>query len=317
MKRAQAAFPLISTWVLLSGTASHAAVAASHPTPAMIVAQALSAPDGKLDFARAKLTFDRIIDPSINTARTSADLDRLEHTAEAMAGPGADNPTKLKALRKVIYESGPWNGDRPFGYDHADPFGKDIRNKLLSTYLTTRRGNCVSMPALYLILADRMGPNVALAMAPLHEFVRYTDAAGHTMNLETTSGAYPARDSWIRQQAPNVRPRSGERPLHAHTDPRAERGADGRTVVEYLLGVERNADAIAVAGVILKYDPRNGVAMIEQAAGYSGIIATEFKSKYSHADRIPADLLPRYLALNAQEDEAYAAATSLGWEQVE
>jgi hypothetical protein len=39
----------------------------------------------------------------------------------------------------------------------------DVRDKLISTYLATRRGNCVSMPILVLLVGERMGLDLSLS----------------------------------------------------------------------------------------------------------------------------------------------------------
>ena len=171
-------------------------------SPASIARNMLSLPDGRLSYGRAKLVFDRIVDPSVNVDATLAEINRLASRANALAGAGASRATKLSALRRVIYESGEWNGGRPFSYDHADPLGQNVRNKLISTYLRTRRGNCVSMPILVLLVGERMGLNLALSTAPLHIFLRYTHESGREINLEATSGAHPARTLWYRQNLP-------------------------------------------------------------------------------------------------------------------
>jgi regulator of sirC expression with transglutaminase-like and TPR domain len=164
------------------------ASAQSAPSPAAVVQSILSAPDDQLDYARAKLAFDRIVDPSVNVEATLAQIDRLARAADVLAGPGASSAQRLSALRRVIYESGEWNGGHPFSYDHADPLGRNVRNKLISTYLRTRRGNCVSMPILFLLVGERMGLHLALSTAPLHIFLRYTDESEREINLEATSG---------------------------------------------------------------------------------------------------------------------------------
>lgn len=156
----------------------------------------LSVPDDKIDYAQAKLSLDAIIDPTLDSDATMAELDRMTGAARRLAGPSASPAAKLAALRATIYQSGPWNDHRPFDYDHAG--FKSMRSKLLHHYLETRLGNCVSMPILFLILADRLGLDMALAMAPTHLFLRHRDEAGGVVNLETTSGAMPARDIWIR-----------------------------------------------------------------------------------------------------------------------
>jgi len=65
---------------------------------------------------------------------------------------------------------------------------------LLQRYLTTRRGNCITMPILFLALGQRLGLTMTLAEAPLHVFVKYTDDDGAVWNLEATSGGGVTRD---------------------------------------------------------------------------------------------------------------------------
>jgi regulator of sirC expression with transglutaminase-like and TPR domain len=192
-------FAMVATAVL---SWQSAALGQPAPSPAAVVRSILSQPDDRLNYGRAKLAFDRIVDPTVDSEATLAEIDRLASSARALAGPGASPATKLAALRRVIYESGAWNGNRPFSYDHADPLGQNVRNKLLSTYLATRRGNCVSMPILLLIVGERMGLNLALSTAPLHIFLRFTEESGREISLEATSGGHPARTLWYRQNLP-------------------------------------------------------------------------------------------------------------------
>lgn len=164
--------------------------------PISVVRSVLATPDDELDYAGAKLAFDHIVDPAFDQSIVMGQLDRLAERAEDMAKGEPSPSAKLGALRKLIYQSGSWNDYRPFDYDHAD--FKEIRASLLSNYLTTRRGNCVSMPVLFLILAGKIGLEIALTRGPSHLFVRHHTSEQIT-NLETTSGALPARDIWIRQ----------------------------------------------------------------------------------------------------------------------
>src|SRR3546814_13674837 len=82
----------------------------------------------------------------------------------------------------------------------SDVCSSDL-NKLLPTYLASRRGNCVSMPVLHIILAEKLGLNVHLSTAPLHMFVRYTNPQNQRdLSIEPTSGGYPTRDVWSREK---------------------------------------------------------------------------------------------------------------------
>ena len=73
---------------------------------------------------------------------------------------------------------------------------------MLQRYLTTRRGNCITMPILFLALGQRLGLTMTLAEAPLHVFVKYTDDGGVVWNLEPTSGGGFTRDAWYRKKLP-------------------------------------------------------------------------------------------------------------------
>lgn len=173
-------------------------------SPADTVRAVLAAPDSELSYERAKLTFDALIAPELevedNWAAVTAEIDQLASAADRIAAGGSD-VDKLKAARQVIYEAGAWNANRPFVYDHDDPYGQTLRNKLLATYLDTRRGNCVSMPILQLIVAERLGLNVSLSTAPLHVFMRYTNPTnGRSIAIESTSGGHPAREAEYFEQ---------------------------------------------------------------------------------------------------------------------
>src|SRR3954466_8260349 len=148
------------------------------PTPARIVSEVLSRPETRLDYLEAALAFDRLIDVHSDSAASRAMVARLTDAARQMAGPHPNDAYKLAAVRQAIYVSGAWNYDRPFSYDLDDPLGLHVESKMLSTYVRSRKGNCVSMPILFMIVADRIGLNVRLAAAPRHLFVRYPHPAG-------------------------------------------------------------------------------------------------------------------------------------------
>ncbi|MEP3034918.1 MAG: transglutaminase family protein [Pseudoruegeria sp.] len=142
-----------------------------------------------LDFARVKIEVDRMIDPCIDVDAQLAQIDQIVATIRTMLPPNATNWDKVETIRRYIYQVGAWNDGRAFSYDHDDPYGLDVRNKLLSDYIQDRRGNCITMSLLFIILGQRLGLDVMPAMAPLHVFVKFTDDDGVTHNLEATSGA--------------------------------------------------------------------------------------------------------------------------------
>ncbi len=159
-----------------------AVASTSTPTLADLRAQ-LTQPEVQVDFAKAKLTIDRLIDPSIDAASVMRELDALTAAVKSRIPAGASRRSQLDILLATLYQPGAWNGNRPFTYDLADPFGKNHTSKLLSAYLTTRKGNCVSMPILVAIIGQRLGLGLTLATAPEHVLVKAVDDEGRWLNL--------------------------------------------------------------------------------------------------------------------------------------
>ncbi|CAM1343847.1 hypothetical protein [Tenacibaculum amylolyticum] len=85
----------------------------------------------------------------------------------------------------------------PFVYDFNDPFGnKDWDNMFVSKLLTTKSGNCHSLPYLYKILVEEMGETAHLALAPNHIYIKQNSKRDGWYNTELTSGIFPI-DAWL------------------------------------------------------------------------------------------------------------------------
>lgn len=282
--------------------------------PAEAVKTVLGRPETELDFLEAAVTFDSLIDKSSDVAATRALVDRLVDAARQMAGPRPNDTYKLAAVRQEIYVSGLWNYNRPFSYDLADPFGQHVKSKMLSTYVRTRKGNCVSMPVLFLIVADRMGLKVRLAAAPLHLFVRYTDPARAEHNLEATSGGHDARLEWYRTNLP-MTDRAIQSGIYMRTLSKRETiVAMAATILDFLMAEHRYQEAADVADAILAVSPRDAYALVKKGSAMGGMMKAEFQDKYPDPARIPLALRPRYAGLAAANDKAFRDAEALGWE---
>lgn len=274
----------------------------------------LSVPDGELSYEAAKLALDRLVDPSLNGEAVEDELDRLADQVRRFAGPDAQDGPKLGAIRRVIYESGSWNGHRPFRYNPDYPDGDHIPDKLLANYLRTRLGNCVSMPILMLVLAERVGVKLALVSAPRHIFLRYVAPDGGVFNIEATSGGLPARDEWFRGNF-SMSDRALESGLYMRAlSPREGAALMATTVLEQVHVARRYAETIAVAQAILDHDPLAGQVMAAQASAYGALILSEFSAKYPVPFLIPEALRPRYRLLCARNETLFARAEALGWQ---
>lgn len=86
---------------------------------------------------------------------------------------------------------------KPFKYDFEDVFGhKELSNLFVSKLIDTQKGNCNSMPYLYKILAEELGVDANLALAPNHIYIKHNIKSLGWYNTELTSGIFP-QDSWL------------------------------------------------------------------------------------------------------------------------
>lgn len=136
----------------------------------------------------------------------------------------------------------------------ADPLGRNPANKLLTRYIRTRLGNCVTMPLLATILGRRIGLKMTLAAAPLHVFVKYTDDSGTVWNLEATSGLGFTRDIWYRKELPMTDSAIGSgiylRPLSEEENV----ALMATSLIEHDMKItHRPENAIIIADVILRH----------------------------------------------------------------
>ena len=275
----------------------------------------LTRPPEEIDLATTKLTIDKLIDPSIDIQANLAKIEKMAEEIAAMPDFGPSNTSKLAALKRYIYEPGAWNSFRPFQYDLDDPFGTDIGNKLLPTYLSSRKGNCVSMPLLFVILGQRLGIDVTAATAPKHILVKFRNEQGTWINLETTSGANPARDIWIRQQFQMT-----DRALlnGVYLEPLTKRetiALMATTLTEHYLRESEYEKAIAIADLILEYYPKNVGIMVTKGVAYGRMARQRLAGKYSSPMKIPATEKRYFEYLSRSNHRWFNKAEELGWRQ--
>jgi len=298
----------LNLFVLISEPAAARPVPAKNPSAT--VAKAIQT----TDLLSAKIALDKLVDPSVESAAVEKEIDRLAAAAKSFAGDHASEGAKIDAVRKVLYEFGAWNGNRPFTYDQTDPLGQNINHKLLSVYLKTRLGNCVTMPTLFMIVGRRIGLNLSLTTAPLHVLVRYTRPGLHPFNIEATSGGGFARDEWYRQKWPmSDRALESGLYLRTHTD-RETVAVMATTVLDFLASVGRNEEAIKVADAILAVNPKDAYTMVRKGSVIAAMMQAEFRDKYPMPILIPSNLRPRYASLAAANKKAFEDAEALGWE---
>lgn len=286
--------------------------------PVKTVRLIMETPEDKIDVADAKLRFDKLDDPQTDIQGRLKEIDAMAQTIRTMAGSSAPARLRLIMLRKYIYEAGVWNDNKPFQYDLTDPLGKKPANRLLSTYLRTHRGNCVSMPILFVALAQRLGLKATLSTAPNHMFVKYMDdVTGKTINLETTSGAYPARDVYIRQNMPMTDEAIANGIYMKTLSKKEVLAVMADIVIEHAFATGQYQQGWDIANVISPYYPNNLSALLAPTNAALGLIQIEFLSKYPTKADIPPQLIDRFNFLEKAVPGALNHAYALGWRETD
>ena len=280
----------------------------------LAIQRLLEQSDDKIDIARTKLEVDRMIDPSVDVEAILAQLDKMAKGVQAQLPPGASDRTKLEILRELVYKPNSWNNHRPFEYDLQDPLGKIPRNRLLTTYLTTKKGNCISMPLLFMILGQKIGLDMTTARAPNHVFVKWRDKDGQYYNLETTSGAGFTRDTWMQQQT-QATPEGIKSGIYMRAQTKKEAAAAIPEIVLDKYWDEGDLQKeLALAELLEKYNPKSITLILSKHNISVAMLRTEFVQKYSRPIDIPASLQPRYHELQAKMKGHESQALALGWQ---
>lgn len=159
----------------------------------------VNVPEENMDVGLLALIIAKEYDPKVEVERHLNELDDMTEEIERMLAERTKGIEKMIMSKTFLFEPGVWNDNYPFSYDLEDPLGKQLENQLLSTYLNSRKENCLSMPALFIALMERIDPILPFyaVRVPLHLFCRlYDRQTGDVWNIETTNGGHPARNQW-------------------------------------------------------------------------------------------------------------------------
>lgn len=299
-------FVAITSWA--------ATLAATTPPQETTLLLLLQQPEGSVDLARAKIAIDRLVDPSIDPDATLRLVEEWAAKARARFPANASNKVKMDMLISTLYEPGPWNDHRSFGYDYSDPFGNNVKSTLLSTYLATRKGQCVIMPIAFLIIGQRIGLPLTMTTAPYHLIVKYGDeGSGQWTNFEATSGLFHADSGYER--ALNIPPEATNNDtfLRPYTQRETVALFATASLVPYYRQKQQAERMLAATDLILKANPKDVIAMTQRGDAYYLLIEQQFKVKHPQANQIPQDQRATYLHYSKQNLLWYTKAEALGW----
>jgi regulator of sirC expression with transglutaminase-like and TPR domain len=269
----------------------------------------------KADWTDIKISLDEMAFPAQDEAGVRIALRKMRDDLQSfVAQSGARNAhEKLKYLKAFMYEAGPWNGNRPFIYDMDDPLGKITRHKTLEYYLISRKGNCVSMTLLFTMMGQSIGLDMTVATAPAHLFVKFTDEAGKTWNIETTSGGGYTRIQHYRREMPMSDLAIANGIYLRRLDEKQAVAAMAEIVISQLRKEQRWDEVLAASETILKHDPTQITALISRGSAFGRIMEQQFLQPFGSFDAMPPEIRQTALTYLRLNHEDFARAESLGW----
>ena len=270
--------------------------------------------DDDLSLTDVKLTIDGLVQPDMDREGVKTAISTMARQALMLAGADASADQKVIALKTLIYKPGPWNDERPFGYDFDDPQGRVATSKTLASYIDLRKGNCVTMPMLFLAVADEMGVALNITTAPQHLFIQFENPrTGEVQHLETTSGADPQRLSWQRKILP-MTDRAVETGMYMkRLDRREMIVVIAETLLQDLDERDDQAERFEVAQIIVREYPQSDVGLLHLSNAAKRLIQREVVSKYPDPREIPDDVMAVFDRWARADYGAEQALRYYGW----
>jgi hypothetical protein len=236
-----------------------------------------------------------------------------------------DNPTARKwGLRQFLADTVQLKDEKgkvtfthkPYSYDFEDPWGKqDWTKQFVTKLISGGKGQCHSMPLMYLILAEEIGVEAWHSYSPSHTYIKVDDGKGNMLNYETTNGYYTT-DVFV-QSSGYVKAEAVRSGIYMDTMSRKE-------VVAACL-------ADMAKGYAIKYGFDNFVInCIEKSLEYSpnNVYALQLKSDYQtylffyvidQLGRPPVERLPEFpkaYELFLKMHDVYGQIDGLGFEEM-
>jgi regulator of sirC expression with transglutaminase-like and TPR domain len=278
-----------------------------------LIQSMLNQPDDSIDLAKLEVIVEHMIDPGVNQAETLQQLDALAASTRARfpQGDATDTEEKGLVLLSTMKDPGPWNDNRPFRYDLDNPLGTNVTDKLLSHFLETRLGNCVSMPVMFVILGQKLGLPVTLSTAPLHVFAKFKKDSGQWQNIEVTS--YGTITDLHYEQQMAIPPLAMQNKLWLQTLTRRQSAlVIIETLVEFYDKTQQPERQLTLTAWVLHNYPQDVAALIYRGKAFVQLYQKRYE-KYGLPRNIPPAMQADAEEIGSSINETFARVDALGW----
>lgn len=243
-------------------------------------------------------------------------LSAMSQHLGSLLSPWALPAQRLALLRNYLYEPGAWNSHRPIRYDLAYALANEAGPGFLHKLLTTRLGNCISMPLLFIALGRHLGLSMSLAQAPNHALVVYTDPhSRQDIRLKATSGAHPIRLASMRRAMPMSDKSIAEGIYLKRLSTPECMALLAMPLLQRALRSRQHRLAIELADVVLRHAPRHVDAMLTMGSAHAVRMQDDFEKKYPNPAAMPRGVRAAYEHAHRQNLHWFQRAEALGWRE--
>ncbi|MGD8779554.1 MAG: transglutaminase family protein [Ignavibacteria bacterium] len=147
--------------------------------------------EDEINIGIASLVLAKEFYPNLNVQFFLQAFDYLADRYKYYFGKYTSPDDRIGALNTYLYKPGFWNDSITFSYDDDDLQVVKLDNKFINGYIANKKGSCITMPMLYVILGERLGLPIYPVRSAKHFFVRYEPEEfiiNFQNNIEATNG---------------------------------------------------------------------------------------------------------------------------------
>lgn len=276
----------------------------------------LSKPNKDIDLTHALLKIEQIQKPTININEVKAKIKIIAERIKKVPGYSDSTEGKIRAISQYLYVAGEWNNNAEYSYDLDDPLGTEKpENSLVSNYIETKKGNCVSMPLLVLLLSEHLDLKMNLSIAPKHMFLRFS-LDGTIYNFEATSGGLKYDESYIKEFEISPKAITNKLYLQSLNNKKALISRLVDLASDFSDRSSENADfnkAFELTSLILQHQPDNVGAMIVRGNTWQRILTRDLKRFEEKKVKMTPAIKKHFDELLSRNLMWFKKAEFLGW----
>lgn len=157
----------------------------------LTIKEILQLPDQEINIGLSSLILAKEFYPDLNLDFFLYTFDYLADRYNHFFGKYENPNDKIAALNTFLFKPGYWNDNIIFSYDDTDLKVREKDNRFINGFISSKKGSCITMPLLYIILGERLDWPLFPVRASKHFYVKYVldnPDPNFQENIETTAG---------------------------------------------------------------------------------------------------------------------------------